>query len=60
MSCGVEIALREFAPSYKRAAVMPASLAVLGGGAGVLTWALVGGLGYLVGALLLLALSGLR
>ena len=54
MSCGVEIALREFAPSYKRAAVMQASLAVLGGAAGVLTWALVGGLGYLVGALLLL------
>ena len=60
MSCGVEIALREFAPSYKRAAVMQASLAVLGGAAGVLTWALVGGLGYLVGALLLLGLHAVR
>ena len=56
MSCGVEIALREFAPSYKRAAVMQASLAVVGGVAGVLTWALAGGRGYLVRALLLLAM----
>ena len=55
MSCGVEIALRQWAPSYKRGAVMQASLALLGGAAGVLTWALVGGLGYLVGALLLFA-----
>jgi hypothetical protein len=55
MSCGVEHALREFVPSYQRAAVMQALLAVGGGVAGVLTWALRGGLGYLVGALLLLA-----
>jgi hypothetical protein len=55
MSCGAELALREWAPSYKRAAVMQASLAVLGGVAGALAWALLGGLGYLVGALLLLA-----
>jgi hypothetical protein len=55
MSCGVEVALREWAPSYERAAVMQASLAVLGGVSGVLAWALRGGLGYLVGALLLLA-----
>lgn len=55
MSCGVELALREWAPSYERAAVMQASLAVLGGVTGVLAWALLGGFGYLVGALLLLA-----
>lgn len=54
MSCGAELALREWAPSYERAAVMQASLAVLGGVAGVLAWAFLGGLGYLVGALLLL------
>ena len=55
MSCGVEIALREWAPSYRRAAVMQASLAVVGGVGGALAWTFRGGLGYLVGALLLLA-----
>lgn len=30
MSCGVKVALAEWAPSYKRATVMQASLAVLG------------------------------
>lgn len=54
MSCGVDLALREWAPSYKRASVMQASLAVIGGVTGVLAWALLGGLGYLLGALLLL------
>ena len=54
MSGGVDLALREWAPSYKRASVMQASLAVIGGVTGVLAWALLGGLGYLVGALLLL------
>ena len=55
MSCGVETALRQFVPSYHRAAVLQASLAVLGGGASVVTWLLAGGLGYLIGGLLLLA-----
>jgi hypothetical protein len=53
MACGNEIALREFAPSYRRATVMQASLAVIGCLAGawsawILTDAWVG-----VGALLL-------
>jgi uncharacterized membrane protein len=30
LSCGPELAIREFAPSYKRGAVMQASLAVVG------------------------------
>jgi len=30
MSCGVKVALAEWAPSYKRATIMQASLAVLG------------------------------
>src|SRR5262245_53473146 len=55
MSCGVEIALRQWAPSYKRATMMQAQLAVLGGLAGRSAWGLRGGVGYLVGALLLLS-----
>jgi len=30
LSCGVDVALREFAPSYRRATVMQASLAIAG------------------------------
>jgi hypothetical protein len=30
MSCGTELAVREFAPSYRRATVMQASLAIVG------------------------------
>ena len=30
VSCGTELALREFAPSYRRAAIMQASLAIVG------------------------------
>ncbi|HXJ35469.1 MAG TPA: DUF1772 domain-containing protein [Candidatus Eisenbacteria bacterium] len=37
VSCGTELAVREFAPSYHRATVMQASLAVLGCVAGL--WA---------------------
>src|SRR5262249_55211804 len=55
VSCGAEIALRQFVPSYKRATIMQAPLAVLGGLTGLSAWAFHGGLGYLVGALLLLA-----
>jgi len=55
MRCGVDVALREWAVGYPRGAVMQASLAVIGGGASLLAWAFVGGVGYLVGALLLLA-----
>ena len=41
ISCGTELALREFAPSYRRAAVMQASLANAGAAAAVwAAWAL--------------------
>lgn len=36
LSCGPELALREFRPSYKRATVMQAALAIVGCGAGTL------------------------
>jgi len=42
LSCGTELAAREFGPSYKRATVMQVSLAVLAAAAGVLH-GLVGG-----------------
>jgi len=43
MSCGTEIAAAEWAPSYKRATVMQASLAVAAGLCGLLRGALGGG-----------------
>ncbi len=36
LSCGSELAVREFAPSYRRATIMQASLAVVGGLAGLI------------------------
>jgi hypothetical protein len=38
LSCGTEIAAREWAPSYKRATVMQASLAIVAGLSGLLRW----------------------
>jgi len=35
LSCGTELAVREFAPSYRRATIMQASLAVTGGVTGL-------------------------
>ncbi len=53
VSCGSELAVREFAPSYRRAAVMQASLAVVGTLAALGRWWASGGQGWLVGGLLL-------
>ena len=40
LSCGTELAIREFAPSYRRATVMQASLAITGCATGLLSaWA---------------------
>jgi hypothetical protein len=55
-SCGSAIAIVEFRPSYKRAAVMQGGLALIGGVAGIVRWATLGGEGWLTGGLLLAAL----
>lgn len=51
LSCGTEIAARQFAPSYKRATVMQASLALVAAGAGLLRWSQTGGAFWLLGSL---------
>lgn len=38
LSCGTELAVRQFAPSYRRAAVMQASLALIGLAASLAAW----------------------
>jgi uncharacterized membrane protein len=53
MSCGTSVAATVWAPSYERATVMQASLAVVGFASGVAAWLLGGGMVWLVGACLL-------
>ena len=53
MSCGNDVALREFAPSYRRATVMQASLAVIGCLAGLWSAWVLGDAWVGFGALLL-------
>jgi len=53
MGCDTETAATVWAPSYKRATVMQASLAVIGFMTGVVAWLLGAGGMWLVGALLL-------
>jgi uncharacterized membrane protein len=53
VECGTEIALAEFAPSYRRATLLQASLAALGLISGVAAWLSLGRLPLLVGGLLL-------
>jgi Domain of unknown function (DUF1772) len=52
-SCGPALALAEFGPSYRRAAIMQGGLALVGGVAGIVRWATLGGPGWLAGGLLL-------
>lgn len=51
MSRGTEIAATVWAPSYKRATVMQAPLAIVSFACGVGVWLLAGGVMWLVGAL---------
>jgi anthrone oxygenase-like protein len=53
LSCGTEIAARQWAPSYKRATVMQVSLAVLATLAGVTAWLSGGGAAWLGGAVVI-------
>lgn len=53
MGCDTRTAVTVWAPSYKRATVMQASLAVLGALAGLAAWALGGVALWLLGALLI-------
>ena len=53
MGCETEIAATVWAPSYKRATVMQASLAILGLLFGIAAWLAGGGFMWLVGALLI-------
>jgi hypothetical protein len=53
MACGVELAATEFVPSYRRAAVMQASLAALGLACALLAWLAGAGRLWLAGGVLL-------
>lgn len=53
LSCGTELAVREFGPSYRRATVMQASLALLGCVAGLVAGWQRNDVGLVVAALLL-------
>src|SRR2546427_10434232 len=56
VECGQVLAIKEFGPSYRRAAVMQGALAVIGLLASVIAWYRGAGVGWLVGGLLLGAL----
>ncbi len=53
VSCGPALAVTEFAPSYARASVMQAPLAIIGAATGTARWWAGGGVGWLIGAALL-------
>jgi hypothetical protein len=55
LSCETEVAARQWAPSYKRATVMQASLAVVAGIAGLARWLQGGHVLWLWGSLAILA-----
>jgi len=53
VSCGTAVAITEFRPSYKRAAIMQAVLSLVGMAAAVARWGVGGPLAWLIGGLLL-------
>ena len=56
LQCGLVAAVTEFGPSYRRAAVLQASLAAVGGLAGVAAWSRGHGPAALIAGLLLAAI----
>ncbi|MGH9783387.1 MAG: DUF1772 domain-containing protein [Terriglobia bacterium] len=56
LECGTALAVKEFGPSYRRAAVMQGGLATVGFVAGAIAWFQGSGVGWLAGGLLLGAL----
>src|SRR5687768_14094763 len=55
MACSTELAATQWAPSYKRATLMQAPLAVIGSVNGIAAWWFGSGLPWLLGAILILA-----
>jgi hypothetical protein len=55
MGCSTELAATQWAPSYKRATLMQAPLAVIGSLSGIAAWWLGSGVPWLIAALLILA-----
>jgi hypothetical protein len=55
LSCGTEAAARQWAPSYRRATIMQATLAVSAAITGVVTWFHGEGMAWLWGGLLIFA-----
>jgi uncharacterized membrane protein len=55
MQCGAALAVMQFAPSYKRAALMQASLAVVGSVSAATVWWMGLGLSWLIGGIFLAA-----
>jgi uncharacterized membrane protein len=53
LSCGLSVAIAEFAPSYRRATAMQAALALIGTIAALVRWGAGGRPGWLLGAILL-------
>jgi uncharacterized membrane protein len=53
LACGTDVAARQWAPSYRRATVMQASLALTATVAGLLRWAVWGGAFWLWGAIVI-------
>jgi hypothetical protein len=53
MQCGTALAVTEFAPSYKRGAIMQASLAAFAFMNGLIAWLLSSSVAWLIGAILI-------